>query len=159
MIRMASIVVVGMLVALAGVQGASAQTGDERAIREADAAWSKAAAAKDLEGTLSFMAEDTLEMAPNAPLLTGKAAARKFWGDMFAAPGFAISWQATKAEVSRGGDLGYSIGSYQLSMQDKSGKPMADRGKYVTIWKKQADGSWKVTVDIFNSDMPAAAGH
>ena len=71
-------------------------------------------------------------------------------------PGFALSWQLTKAEASRGGDLGYTVGTYVLTLHDPKGEPVTDRGKYVTVWKKQADGSWKVAADIFNSDLPAA---
>jgi ketosteroid isomerase-like protein len=46
-----------------------------------------------------------------------------------------------------------------LTTPDPAGKPVTDRGKYVTIWKKQADGSWKVIADIFNSDLPMPAAH
>lgn len=152
------LVVVSAVVGLVGLQVSSAQTdtraADERAIRETDLAWAKAAAAKDLERTLTFLADDATEMVPNAPVATGKAALRKSWGDMFSPPGFAISWQPSKVEVSRGGDLGYSIGTYQTTMNGPGGKPVTDRGKYLTVWKKQADGSWKVAVDAFNSDLP-----
>ena len=41
-------------------------------------------------------------------------------------------------------------------MQDASGKTIKDHGKFVEIWKKQADGSWKCAVDMFNSDLPAS---
>lgn len=157
--RLVLFLALSVVAGLLGAPVVDAQTADERAIREADLAWAKAGAAKDLERTLSFMADDATEMVPNTPTATGKTALRKAWGDMFSAPGFAISWQPTKVEVARGGDLGYSIGAYQTTMNDKSGKPVTDRGKYVTIWKKQADGTWKVIVDAFNSDLPAAPGH
>jgi ketosteroid isomerase-like protein len=42
-------------------------------------------------------------------------------------------------------------------MKDAHGQPVNDHGKLVEIWKKQADGKWKVAVDIFNSDLPVAA--
>ncbi len=41
-----------------------------------------------------------------------------------------------------------------MSFNDPSGKMISDKGKYVTVWKKQADGSWKVMLDIFNTDLP-----
>jgi ketosteroid isomerase-like protein len=128
---------------------------DESAVREADAAWSKAAAAKDVEAYVGFLAEDALELPPNAPMLTGKESMRKGLSEEMANPGFVLSWQVNKAEASRGGDLAYSIGTYQSTMNDAKGKPVTDRGKYVTVWKKQADGTWKVVADIYNSDLPA----
>jgi ketosteroid isomerase-like protein len=156
-------VVVAVVAGLVGIQILGAQTdtraADERTIRETDLAWAKAGAARDLERTLSFLAEDATEMAPNTPAAVGRAAHRKVWGDMFATPGFAMGWQPTKVEASRGGDLGYSVGTYQQTMHDRAGKPVADRGKYVTVWKKQADGTWKAVVDAFNSDLPLHAGH
>jgi ketosteroid isomerase-like protein len=134
---------------------------DERAVREADAGWSQAAAAKDVEGFLSFLAEDNLRLPPNAPMLTGKESPRKSVSEMVASPGFAVGWQATKVEASRGGDLAYSVGTYELTMNDAKGKPVTDHGKYLTVWKKQPDGQWKVVADIYNSDLPApgAAKH
>ena len=162
--RLALIVAVCTVVTFGGAQLASAQgdtrAADERALRETDLAWAKAGAAKDLERTLSFLADDATEMAPNVPAATGKAALRKVWGDMFKQPGFAMTWEPTKVEVAGSGDLGYSIGRYQHKMQGRDGKPMLDHGKYVTVWKKQPDGSWKAIVDAFNSDLPVpAAGH
>jgi ketosteroid isomerase-like protein len=50
---------------------------------------------------------------------------------------------------SHSGDLGYSTGTYTATFGE-----MTDKGKYVTIWRKQSDGSWKVTEDMFNSDLP-----
>ena len=54
-------------------------------------------------------------------------------------------------------DLAYVSGSYELTENDASGKPMTDKGKYLEVWKKQANGSWKCVADIFNSDLPPAA--
>ncbi len=49
--------------------------------------------------------------------------------------------------------MGYTIGTYELTVE-QDGAPMVTVGKYVTLWKKQADGSWKVVVDCFNADGP-----
>ena len=68
-----------------------------------------------------------------------------------------MSWQVSKVEVSRSGDLAYLMGVYVVSMKDAQGKPVTDRGKLVEVWKKQADGKWKTVTDIYNSDLPAVA--
>ena len=134
---------------------------DERAIREADAAWSKAVAAKDVERTLSFLADDGSAFPSNAPIVTGKEALRAYWSQALSAPGSSVSWRATSVQVARSGDLGYVVGTYESAGKDSKGRPVTDRGKYVEVWKKQPDGSWKVVVDIYNSDLPApgAAKH
>jgi len=126
---------------------------DEAALRGADEAWSKVTAAKDVEGHLAYYADDASVLPPNAPIVTGKEALRAMISQFYAMPGFSISWQTTKVEASKGGDLGYTVGRYEMGFNDPKGKPTTERGKYATIWKKQADGSWKVVVDVFNSDV------
>jgi len=128
---------------------------DERAIREADAAWSKAWAAKDLEGCMSFVADDASVLLANGPTVTGKESIRKWASEVMANPGFAGSWQASKVEASRAGDLAYVVGTGQITVNDPKGKPVTDRLKYLTVWKKQRDGTWKALVDTANSDLPA----
>jgi len=127
---------------------------DEAAIRQADAAWSKTAEANQLDEMNGYFLEDAVLLAPNEPIANGKEVIRKTTGAMFAMPGFKIKWQPTKVEAARSGDFGYSVGTYELSLNDPKGKPMTDRGKYTTVWKKQVDGSWKVALDMFNSDLP-----
>jgi ketosteroid isomerase-like protein len=98
---------------------------------------------------MKFVAADGTVMPPNMPALSGADAITAWIGQMFAMPGFNVSWTADNAVVASSGDIGYTTGTYQSSMD---GVP--DNGKYVTIWKKEADGSWKMVVDIFNSDVP-----
>ena len=130
---------------------------DESAIREADIAWSKAAGAKQVDASVSYYDEAGSTYPPNAPVATGKDAIGKVWEQLFSIPGFSINWQPIKVEVARSGDLAYSSGTYELTMSDAKGGPVTDRGKYVVVWKKQADGSWKALADIFNSDLPPAS--
>ena len=73
---------------------------------------------------------------------------------MFAIPGYNLKWQTKKAEVSRSGDMAYSLGEYQWKSKDAKGKDYSENGKYTEIWKKQADGSWKCVADIWNADPP-----
>jgi len=151
----------GCLALVLFVSGCGQQTtpdtraADESAIRDLDAQWSKAATAKDLDATVSYYSEDATLLPPNAPIANTKEAIRAMWATLVG-PDTTVSWQASKVEVSRSGDLAYLIGAYQLSMKDPQGKPMTDHGKFVEAWKKQADGKWKVVADIFNSDLPAA---
>jgi len=130
---------------------------DERAIREIEIEGSKAAAAKDMERYMSFIADDAVEFEPGKPMDTGKEAIRKGIDAFFAIPGASLTFQTAKVVVARGGDLAYTYGTYAMTMNDAKGKPVNDKGKYVTVYGKQPDGKWKVVVDIFNSDLPAPA--
>jgi uncharacterized protein (TIGR02246 family) len=54
------------------------------------------------------------------------------------------------------GDAAIETGEYSMTLQPKAGgKEMKDEGKYLTVWKKQADGSWKIIRDISNTSLPA----
>jgi ketosteroid isomerase-like protein len=134
----------------------AADTKLEQALRDLDDQWSKVAGAKDLDKTVSYYAEGAIVMPPNAPSATTEAI-RSAWKDLLASPGTAISWKTTKVEVAQSGDIGYSSGTYEFTMNDATGKPVNDRGKYLEVWKKQVDGKWKCVMDTWNSDLPASA--
>jgi len=129
---------------------------DEKAIRDADEAWSKAAATKDVDQTVAFYSADAVVMPPNAERATTKEAIRKIWKDLVTDA--KVSWKGTKVEVAKSGDIGFISGTYEVTMNDVvTGKPVNDRGKYFEVWEKQTDGSWKCGADIWNSDLTATA--
>ena len=127
-----------------------------QAIKDVDAAQLKAAQAMDAAGVAAGYSDDVTVLCPNKPMVTGKADAQKAWADMLV-PGTQIQWGPSKVEVSASGDMGYDQGTYTMSMKGPDGKTVSDKGKYLAIAKKQADGSWKVVEDTWNSDMPAEA--
>ena len=127
---------------------------DEAAIKEFDAQWSKAASAKDLDKMLSYYADDALVLQPNGPMVNSKDAVRKIWKEVLAAPGFSGGWTATKVEVAKSGEIGYVSGTWEFTMNGPNGKLATERGKFVEVVRKQANGQWKCVVDIWNSDVP-----
>jgi ketosteroid isomerase-like protein len=129
---------------------------DEEAVRAADLDWAKAAASKDVAKVISYYADDAAMYPPNAPMAAGKPALKVAWTGMVNLPGFMVSWVPSRVEVARSGDLAWSTGTYNLNVS-VPGTPSNDHGKYVAVWKKQSDGSWKVEADIFNSDMPSSS--
>jgi ketosteroid isomerase-like protein len=128
---------------------------ERTALMDTDLAWS--ATVPDVDKFLSFFADDASFLAPDMPLAQGHEAIRTTAAQILSTPGFSISWKASKADVSATADLGYTMGVYQATMNDAAGKPLASVGKYVTVWRKQADGKWKVVADCFNPDGPAVA--
>src|SRR5262249_39258713 len=124
------------------------------AVRAADQAWMQVFAAKDLDKSVEFCDENGAVLGSNAPIANGRDAIRKSFAGFFALPNLKISWHPDRVSTAKSGELGYTTGAYQMTFTDPSGKTIPDKGKYVTIWKKEADGSWKVMLDIFNSDLP-----
>jgi ketosteroid isomerase-like protein len=114
--------------------------------------WSKAASTGNVDSILKYWADDAVVMSPGEAALVGKPAIRKMIEDVTKLPGFKISWEPLNATISQSGDIGYLIEQNQISMNDSTGKAITEHNKNVTIWKKQADGSWKNVVDIWNPD-------
>ena len=128
---------------------------DEAAIRTVDGQMVAAINAGDLDRWLGFFTEDAIMLPPNAPAVTGKEAIREFVSDLMASTDFTVSHDLGKVEVSRSGDLAYVSYAYKLTLNDPEGKPVTDRGKDISILKKQPDGMWKVVIDMWSSDLPA----
>ena len=132
-------------------------SGVEQLLRDLDAQWAKAAAAKDVEQTIGYYSDDAIVLPPNATSAATKEAIRNVWKDMLATPGLVISWQPTRVQVGKSGEMAWVRGTYELTMNDASGKPIDDRGKYLEVWEKQTDGNWKCAADMWNSDLAASA--
>jgi ketosteroid isomerase-like protein len=128
----------------------------EQALRDADDQWSKAAGAHDLEETVSFYSSDAIVLPPNGPTITTKDGIHDMWKQIIRDMQ-SMSWKATRVEVAKSGELGYITGTYEMSIKDETGKLINDKGKYLEVWKKQGDGSWKCSADMFSSDLPASA--
>jgi uncharacterized protein (TIGR02246 family) len=128
---------------------------DLNSIRELEHRAREAAKAKDLDRYVSFYADDAVLLWPGVPMVSGRAAIRKFMQAFFSMPDFSLSFETTQVEVSRAGDFAYTCGTNKVILVDPSGRKMKDSGKYLTVYKKQSDGTWKVVADTGNSDLPA----
>lgn len=132
-------------VLLAGCS-ASVDVAQQRdALTNLDRDWG--AHANDVDKFVAHYAGDASVYAPGAPLVTGAGPIRDAIAQMLSAPGTALHFEPTKADVSKSGDLGYTAGTYEMKMASGT-----EKGKYVTVWARQADGAWKAKEDIFNAD-------
>ncbi|MGH3697474.1 MAG: YybH family protein [Pseudonocardiaceae bacterium] len=131
---------------------ADTQAGTKATIEREETAWLKAIAAGQLDATVSYYGDGAVLFAPSAPIARTKDEIRQTWMQFFASipAGATLSSKTTKVEVARSGDLAYTTGTYAVGLNNAA----IDKGKFVDVWKKQADGSWKAVIDIFNSDLP-----
>lgn len=65
-----------------------------------------------------------------------------------------LTWEPLKADVATSGDLGYTHGRFEMRSADEMGHEQMSYGYYVTIWKKQPDGSWRFVFDAGNESPP-----
>lgn len=68
---------------------------------------------------------------------------------------YQLTWTPEGARMSASGDMGFTWGSYEGRSKDRDGTPIFTTGRYMTVWKKQPDGSWKVELDASNDAPPA----
>lgn len=124
---------------------------EKAALMAADAAW--LTDAKDIDKFVThFTPDGTMSMA-GMPALSGAEAIKAGLAPMMKAPGYDLKWKATKADVAASGDLGYTVGTYELTMNNPAGTPATEKGKYITTWKK-VNGAWKVVDDSGGPDAP-----
>jgi ketosteroid isomerase-like protein len=106
------------------------------------------------DGYVSVMSEDVVALPPNGGRVEGRQAVRDWSLQFTSSPGWSVTWKAARIDIAASGDLAYAIGSYEFSLNDAAGNPVADKGKFLDAFKKGADGSWKLTALAFNSDLP-----
>jgi ketosteroid isomerase-like protein len=109
-----------------------------------------AAAQKVTDAVLSYLADEGRVYRDDAFPAVGREAARAL---LETKPG-SVAWHPAKADVSRSGDLGYVYGTYEFKAAD--GKS-SEAGNYLRIWKRQADGKWKVVLDLLSPIPPPAS--
>ena len=135
------------------VQSPAVANSDEAALLKSEADFERARAEKGAEGWLSFFAEDATDLAPGTAITGGKAAMEQrlkaHWN-----PNLELKWQPAKVHVAKSRDLGYTLGEWQLFDKSKPGSPVVATGKYMTVWQKQKDKSWKAVADIGNQNPP-----
>lgn len=130
---------------------------DVKAIRDLEAATVQAFAAKDLDKIGAFYADNASLFNPDSPVTNGMPAIKTTWKPMVEDENFSATFASDKVEIAKSGDLGYSQGSMAYTFTDpKTKKVLTVKGKFVTVFKKQADGGWKAVADIGNEDAPPA---
>jgi uncharacterized protein (TIGR02246 family) len=128
---------------------------DEKAIRESEAAWVKAFATKEPEKAAVFYADDADSMLPDTPLMAGRKAIIEGMKPELGDPNFSLVFAPTKVEIAKSGDIAFSKGWFKYTTTDpRTKKRVGQTGNYVEVYKKQADGTWKVEEDIATEETP-----
>lgn len=133
---------------------ATQQDGAKSVWRSLDEAFVRHANAKDAAALVSaFYAADAKLLPPNAPLISGTGPIRDFWQGLLDAGAVDVSLDTTLVDMS--GELAYGVGQYSFTLPSASGGRTRDQGKYLVVYRRQTDGSWKVSADMFSSDQPS----
>ena len=123
----------------------------EQAIQDADKQYADAFNRGDLAALATLHTEDVLYLPPNASAVSGRQGVKSTAKELFDAGWKNMSFSSV--QFGSDGDLAYHVGTFSVDAPTDKGM-RKEEGKFVDIYKRQADGSWKVHVTIFNSDTP-----
>jgi len=121
------------------------QSADPSVITSRSDAWEAALNAKDIDALVELYTSDARVLPPNDKMRSGSDAVRAEFGAMIDA-GLGGTTTVVDARVS--GDMGYIVGTFEI----KAGDELVDTGKYIETWRRETDGKWRISNDIFNSD-------
>ncbi len=134
-----------LLICLSSLYGCDRTTVvDPETLKQADRVFAEETAERGLDGWVEAFALDGKLVSGNG-VTEGHDDIRIAMGALDR-PDFSLSWEPLFAEGS--GDLGYTHGTYRRERVDSEGNPVVQTGRYVTIWRRNADGEWKVVLDI-----------
>lgn len=129
-------------------------TAERAALQEAMEAYHEAASTKDAQTVVSMYDNDAMMIPPNAERVEGIEGVRNYRFGFIENAGVELDFETMRIEIAPGGDMAWTLAVANASFEGPDGEPGSDRIRDFHVWKKQADGSWKVEVDIWNSGPP-----
>lgn len=106
----------------------------------------------DMATLVAMYDTDAVVLAPNAPPMRGRQNIEQLWSGARQQGFKTLNLTVESVEVIDGHAI--ELGSYTLVIQPPGQSEMTDRGKYIVVWRRQADGTWKLYRDAFNTSMP-----
>ena len=130
--------------------------GAEDAVRQVESQMLSAFQAKDAPRLASYYGPEALLALPGRTVRGSDAVGKALAADL-ADPAFKLSFTNEQVEVADSGELAWTSGSYEASWTHAQTKQVENgQGTYVTVFRKQAEGSWKVVADVATPKAPAA---
>ncbi len=131
--------------------GGANSVDNQEQIMEADLAFGRATAEMGVDGWVSYFADNGIQFQGGG-IVSGHASIRAMMEPAFADSTYTLTWEPVLAEVSESGDLGYTVGRFESRRVGADGEPVVGAGSYVTIWRRDTDGTWKVALAVANPD-------
>ena len=134
----------------------STQEADVKAIRDDQAQWLKDFQSRDLDKIVSHYSDDAIIVDDGGPPVRGREAAKNIYRAAANDPSSSLTFAPSRVEVSKSGDLAYVFGSYaSVGTVPHTQNTAEEKGTYISVYKKQADGSWKDVADIGAAELPS----
>ncbi len=117
---------------------------------EMERTFCKAAAKDGAAGWARFFSESGVMLSKNGKPIQGTKTIENAIEPLFRLPELKFVWEPMVADVSDDGTLGYTYGNYERTYLDENGEKVEEKGMYMTIWKRQDDGTWRIAADVGN---------
>ena len=124
-------------------------------ISKIGAEWARHWNAGELDRLIQAYAEDAVYMPPHHASIHGREAIYEYLKTPLRHGVRDLTYEVTF--IKHSGDLAYDVGRYTMSVPRSEGGPRQERGKYLTVWRRQRDGNWKIVADTWSSDLPPAS--
>lgn len=124
------------------------------ALLRRDAEFAAAAAeGRDVDSIVAYWSTAAVVAPPGQPPVVGRDALRRYVADSLQIPGFTITWEAT-ADPAFSADLSmaYMWARNTVSFEDAAGNPVVMHGRALTVWRRESDGQWRCSADIWNDE-------
>jgi len=137
---------------LLGVHGLAGQSEDEQSLRDHFDRMNEAFKANDTDALMSMYADNMVRIPPGEPVVVGLDALREGLDASQAEFDYVLDeYEVRRVDVS--GDLGYILATYSEHFTPRAGgETTSQSGRWATMWRRQDDGSWKCTAEIWNLD-------
>ena len=127
---------------------------ERAALNAAATAYHEAATAKDAARVVALYDEGAVMIPPNADLVDGLQGVKGYPFGFINTPGVELHFEIVRTEISAAGDMGWTLALGDITINRPDGTVGSDLIRDFHVWKKQADGSWKVQADIWNPGIP-----
>jgi ketosteroid isomerase-like protein len=123
-------------------------------LRAAAQGYHGAAQALNADAISALYTVDAVAYPPNEPTVEGQAGFREYAAGFVSVPGIQMRFTLIDAVVSAAGDMGYTYADAEITVDGPDGEPVTENLRDFHVWTKNADGAWRIVVDIWNSPDP-----
>ena len=134
---------------LPATSGSDTRIEDTAQVRAAAAKWESAIGTRNIDGILSFYTDDAWQLAEDGPIARTPDERRAFWKAVESQPVANDTVNVSdRITVAGSGDLAVQYGEFRQIISDKTGASRSMPQKFMNTWRKQQDGSWKVSASM-----------
>jgi ketosteroid isomerase-like protein len=144
------------LVLAAGCAAESSSPATPGELLAVDQEWAEVIAGGDVDAILEYWHDQALIIPANQSAIRGKEAIREFVNTNRAMPAFSMKIEPKDAMIAESGEFGHTLGTYEMSAHDSQGNLVTVQGRYLSAWRRGADGAWKCILEIHSPLGPGS---